>query len=97
MPYMTHITGKVLLPAQDDLIPVELIFEETDQLLDELLIRRLATVELEHFFIGDGARIRVELRILDACRLLEFRIGPGIARDQLWAGSLRCKVAADSA
>jgi hypothetical protein len=96
MSHTTHITGKVLLLAQDSLIPVELIFKELDELFEALLIRCLAAVGLEQLFVGNAARIRVELRILDACRLLEFREGLGLAGDQLGAGPLRRKVAADS-
>lgn len=43
----THITGKVLLAAQDDLIRVELAFQGRDELVDALLIRRQATHGLE--------------------------------------------------
>jgi hypothetical protein len=97
MSHTTHVTGKVLLLSQDGLIPVELIFEEKDELFEALLVRCLATVGLEHLFVGNAARIRIELRILDACRLLKFRQGLGLTGNQLRARPLRRKVAADSA
>jgi hypothetical protein len=43
----THITGKVLLAAQDDLIRVELAFKGRDELVDAPLIRRQALHGLE--------------------------------------------------
>jgi hypothetical protein len=85
------------LLAQDGLVPIELTFEERELRLDTLLVYRLPEDLLEHCLFEDVGRDRVELRILHARRLLEFRTSPGLRRDQLRAGSERGEVAADSA
>ena len=94
---MTHVTGKILLLAQDGLIPVELTFQELNELFDAVLIRSHANDGLDILFERDEARKRFELRILSACRLLKFRERLGLAGDQLGAGPLSRKVATDSA
>jgi hypothetical protein len=93
----THITGKVLLLAQDSLIPIELGFDLSYQLLGSLLVCRLPDVRLDKFFPNKGSCDRVKLSILDACRLLELCIGLGVRRDQLRARSERGEVSTDSA
>jgi hypothetical protein len=85
------------LLSQEGVIPLELPFEGTDEFFDVLLIRRLAAVGLEHLLVGDPARIWIKLRILDTCRLLELGIGLWLSGDQLCAGTLRSKVARNSA
>ena len=52
---------------------------------------------LEHPFFGNAARDRVELRILDACSLLELGTGLGLGGDQFWARSDCGEIAPDSA
>jgi hypothetical protein len=93
----THITSEVLLLAQNGLIPLELPFEATDEFFEVILICRFAAVALEQLLVGDAARIRIKLRILDACCLLELGIGLWLGGDQLCAGTLRGKVAGNSA
>ena len=83
--------------AQDSLIAIQFGFKERDQLLDALLVRRLPIKLLEHPFLGDAARDRVELRILDAGRLLELGTGLGLGGEQLWARPKRGEIAPDSA
>jgi hypothetical protein len=97
MSHTTHITGKVLLLAQDGLIPIELAIEKLGELFDEVLIRDHVDDGLDPLFEGDETCKRFKLRILHACRLLKFRKGLGLAGDQLRAGPLSRKVAADGA
>jgi hypothetical protein len=93
----THITSKVLLLAQDGLVPIELTFEEREVRIDTLLVYRLPEHLLERCLSENVAGDRVELSILHARRLLESRTRPELRRDQLRASSECGEVAADSA
>ena len=93
----THITGKVLLLAQDGLISIELAFKLADQLLHVLLIRYFPIEFLEYLLVANSRHDRIKIRILDAGRLLEFGTGLALGRNQLWAGADACEVASDSA
>ena len=93
----THITGKVLLLAQDGLITIELALELAKKLLYTLLIRYSPPEQLEYLLFRNSRRDRIKTRILDAGRLLEFGMGLGLSGDQLWAGSEGCQVPPDSA
>lgn len=93
----THVASKVFLLAQYGLVSIELTFELRDEFLDALLVHRLTTARLDHLFPENDARNRIELRILDACCLLELCVCLGLCRDQLWARPERRNVAADSA
>ena len=93
----THVTSKVLLPAQDILIHIELTFQLRDQLLDALFIGRLPDVLLDDLFPNDTAHDRIKLGILGARRLLELCSGLKLRRDQLRPRPERREVAADSA
>jgi hypothetical protein len=66
-----HITSKVLLLAQDDLVRVELTFQLGCQLLDALLVRRQPAERFENPFSNNASRDRIELRVFDARSLLE--------------------------
>jgi hypothetical protein len=93
----THITSKVLLLAQDGLISIELAFKLAEQILHTILIRYSPPVALEYLLKGKSRRDRIEIRIFDAGRLLEFGTGLGLSRDQLWAGADAREVACNSA
>ena len=93
----THVTSKVLLPAQDILVHIELAFQLRDQLLDALFIGRLPDVLPDDLFPNDTAHDRIKLGILGARRLLELCSGLKLRRDQLRPRPERREVAADSA
>ena len=93
----THVTGKILLLAQDDLISIELAFKLPEQFLYTLLVRFAPPELLEYLFFRNSRRDRIKIRILDAGRLLEFGTCLRLSRDQLWAGANGRKVPSDSA
>ena len=92
---MTYIASEVLLLAQDDLIPVELDLQPSDELSYERLVGCLTIKGLEYLFGGNCTNNRVELRVLDACGLLELGVRAGLSRQQLGAGTERGEVATD--
>ena len=77
----TYITSKVLLPAQDGVIRIELTFQLCDKLLDTLLVRRQSEARLDPPFKSNDARDRSELSMFDARCLLKLRAGLGIRGD----------------
>ena|SRR5260221_7313911 len=93
----THVTSKVLLPAQDSLIPIELAFQLWDQLLDALFVRRLPSVLLDNLLPNDASHDRIKLGLLDARCLLKLCSGLRLRGDQLRARPERREVAADGA
>lgn len=93
----THITSKVLLLSQDDLVRIELAFKLSGELLHKFLIRLLPKARLENFLLGDARHERIKLRILDARCLLELGVGLGVAGDQICARPKRRKVPSDGA
>jgi len=62
-----------------------------------VLVGRLPAELLEYLLLQDATYDRINLRTLDACCLFELCKGPRLGRNQLWAGSERREVAADSA
>ena len=92
---MTYIASEVLLLAQDDLIPVELDLQPSDKLSYERLVGCLTIEGLEYLFGGNCTNNRVELRVLDACGLLELGVRAGLSRQQLGARTERGEVATD--
>ncbi len=93
----TYITSKVLLLAQDDLVSIKLAFKLPSQLLHTLLIRYASRKQLENLLFGNSRRNRIKIRVLDACRLLEFGACLGLSRDQLRPRAKGREVATDSA
>jgi len=77
----TYITSKVLLPAQDGFIRIELTFQLGDMLLDTLFVRRQSDARLDHPFKNNDARDWRELSMFDARCLLKLRAGLGIRGD----------------
>jgi len=69
----------------------------SDELLDPPLIRRLPAELFDYLLYDKIARNRRKLGILNTRRLLELCTRLGIRRNQLWAGSKRREVTADSA
>ena len=92
-----HITTNVLLLAQDGFVPIKLALKLNNELLHTFLIGHTPLVLLENLLVGNVRRDRIKLRILDACRLLEFGIGLGLGRDQLWARAERREVPSNGA
>ena len=91
----TYIASKVLLTAQDGIIPIELTFQLSDRLLDTLLVRRQPNELLGRPFKKNGARDRIKLSILDARGLLELCAGLGICGISSGPDPERSKVTTD--
>jgi hypothetical protein len=92
-----HITSKVLLLAQDGLVHVQLALKGREERLDALLVDRQPVDLLVQRLLENLVRDRVELRILDARRLLELGTGLGLGGDQRGARPELGEVAADGA
>ena len=94
-----HITSKVLLLAQDGLVHVELALKDREERLDALFVNRLRVPEhlLEERLLENLLPDRVELRILDARRLLELGEGLRLCGDERGARPELGEVAADGA
>ena len=93
----THITSKVFLLAQNDLICIKLAIKLVNQILHTLRIRYRPPHGLQYLLIGKSKRERIKIRILDTGRLLEFGVGLGFSRDELWARAKGREVSPDSA
>jgi hypothetical protein len=93
----TYITSKVLLLAQEGFVPIKLAFKLSRELLHLRLIRRHLKERLVDFLLDNAISDRIELRILDASRLLELGMCLGLSRDQFWAGAKGRDVPPDGA